>query len=40
MDNLGRDMQRMMWLLFAGGILAGAAGAGACIWLLQRLARG
>lgn len=43
MDNLGRDMERLMWALVIAGALAGAlAGAGvlaAVAWVVRRLSR-
>ena len=40
MDNLGRDVERMMYALVIGGVLAGAAGAAGVIWLARRLGGG
>lgn len=37
--ELGRDMERMMYALLIGGVLAGATGAAVIIWLIQRVAR-
>lgn len=40
MDNLGRDVGRMMYALVIGGVIAGAAGAAGVIWLARRLTGG
>jgi hypothetical protein len=40
MDNLGRDVERMMYALVIGGVLAGAAGAAGIIWLARRISGG
>lgn len=40
MDNLGRDVERMMYALVIGGILGGAAIGAVIYWAIQRLARG
>lgn len=40
MDNLGRDMERMMYALVIGGILAGAGAMAGVIWLARRLGGG
>lgn len=37
MDNLGRDVERMMWTLVIGAFLAGAAAVWLVIWVVQRL---
>ena len=39
MDNLGRDMERMMWALVVFGILAGAAGGFAIERLIRWIVR-
>ena len=38
MDNLGRDMERMMYALLALGFLAGAGIAAIVIWAARRFA--
>jgi hypothetical protein len=40
MDNLGRDVERMMYALVIGGVLVGAAVAAGVIWLARRLSGG
>ena len=38
MDNLGRDMERMMYAVLALGFVAGAGIAAIVIWLARRVA--
>jgi hypothetical protein len=40
MDNLGRDVERMMYALVIGGVIAGAAGMAGIIWLARRFGGG